>query len=337
MDWDKEEISQALILVRDIDSRKVPRRTSLQKESVVALRLSTAVPLKRDIAAVTQRIRRAILPVRHLFREMGFDEHRVFHWRLEHKLVQALVANHYCPGCIPVTRGLKRGLSGMDLDRCREQVQKWCSAGFLIKASLGSCSSERRQVDRVPEILRRLGNFANSETPKSIHQEEFILQKRIEIREEYRVHSLEGKVIPSLTFRRHHDGIDLEERMAPNGYVQSLLNSLPNALVLGTMYAWDVAELTNGGLKVVELNPIGFHPIHQPGFQLSGFFVHADWGYAVTAKFFCFIAEEYGINIEIEADGGTSEEAAVYSRVAEWQQLFQTSSQKRATKINWAG
>src|SRR5437764_714794 len=54
------------------------------------------------------------LPARHLYRILAFDETHPFRWRLEHKLVQALVLDHFCPGSVPVTCGLSAYVAGLE-------------------------------------------------------------------------------------------------------------------------------------------------------------------------------------------------------------------------------
>jgi hypothetical protein len=317
MEWNNAETSQAEKLAEEIDSFRAPRTTSIGKP-VVELRMSSAASLKESLSCAIWG-----LPVRHLFREMQFDERRVFRWRMEHKLVQAHVLNYYCPGAVPVTRGLGRELSGMSAESCRRELMELCSQGYLIKAALGYASGERQLTDQTGTVLAELETTSDIRSDRSLCDERFVVQRRIKFDQEYRVHTLEGKVIPDLTFRRYRSDIVRTERNGPNRYVQGLLNSLPAGLLSGVMYGWDVAWSSEEGFLVIEVNPVGFHPVFEPGFQCSGYFLDPSWGPPVVAKLFRFVEEEYGAEVRVNIDdGGKAEDACVYWWVARWKELL---------------
>src|ERR1700722_8233509 len=79
------------------------------EEVKIVLRSSEGLPLQDETPGGIFGV-----PIRHLMVSLGFDEHRPFRWRFEHKLVQALLLNYYAPGSIPVTRGLSRLFSHLD-------------------------------------------------------------------------------------------------------------------------------------------------------------------------------------------------------------------------------
>ena len=105
-------------------------------------------------------------------------------------------------------------------------------------------------------------------------EERWLVQERIAVDQEYRVHGLEDLVLPGMTFDRYGAGSVPEGRAEVNAYVESLLARLPDALVGESLYAWDVARLAEGCFRVIEVNLVGFHPVYEWGFQASGFSHH---------------------------------------------------------------
>src|SRR5579872_6750924 len=131
-----EECALILPLVHEIDRCDAPRRRA-PLDGELTLRLSDALPLLADLAAST----RALL-TRQLLRALGFDERRLPAWRLEHKLVQALVFNHYAPASLPATCGLDRLSWGIDAANLREILMARFPSGFVVKTALGDCSGD---------------------------------------------------------------------------------------------------------------------------------------------------------------------------------------------------
>jgi hypothetical protein len=100
-DWDAEEVREIRSIAAEIESCAARRRRAANK--VIHLSLSDSLRFSQGMRSTF----RALI-VRQLLEKFGFDEHRVFRWRLEHKLTQALLLNHYAPGSVPATRGLHR-------------------------------------------------------------------------------------------------------------------------------------------------------------------------------------------------------------------------------------
>ncbi|MBV9762424.1 MAG: hypothetical protein JO340_17820 [Acidobacteriaceae bacterium] len=225
--------------------------------------------------------------IRHIYRELGFDEHRVFNWSLEHKLIQALVLNHYSPGCMPATRGLSRS-----------------NGASFIKPTLGDSSGDRQ--------------------PASLLDETWIVQDRVPIATEYRVHSFEARIVEDLTFHRYGKGDIPGERDAPNAFVQSILDRLPDAIVAGSLCGWDIARTPASGFLVIEVNFTGFHPIFNRGFQTSGWFHDADWGALSAARLVRFLEQHCGLEVSILPDAPSLETAnRFYASVERSRQLLQ--------------
>ena len=198
-----------------------------------------------------------------------------------------------------------------------------CSAqGALIKRALGYGSGERKQIEATADCVREFSSddFVNDdfgsarvddETTRlrvhDVHDETFVLQGRVAIDEEYRVHTVEGRVAPKLTYRRYGWGISPDEREAPNTFVQRAIDRLPNGFVRGAIVAWDVAKIRvreragDDRFVIIEANLAGYHPVFDRGFQCSGFF-QGPWGPALVARLFEFIEQTYGVKVRVDVD-----------------------------------
>jgi hypothetical protein len=342
MTWDDAELASVGPIVAALDTDTGPRETSLRSGAgssvhagrsartrapvrVIRLRASAADDLKAGCCGHKSLI------VRHLYHALGFDEHRLFRHRLEHKLVQALVLRHYCPDAIPVTRGVRRELDGVEPAARQAHLERVCAAeGALIKRALGYGSGERKQIEATADCARvvddvfgdcRGDGCGGGSGSMLVHDELFVLQEKIAIEEEYRVHTVEGRVAPELTYRRYGWGISPEEREAPNAFVQRVVDRLPNGFVRGTIVAWDVAR-DGTRFAIVEANLAGYHPVFEPGFQCSGFF-QGPWGPALVARLFQFVEQTYGVKVRVDVDvPADSIEHDVYWWPARWHDLF---------------
>ena len=304
-------------LIRHIDTQEVPRhreRLGLNLE----LRLSDALPLRSQLAASVRA-----LPLLQALRALGFDERRFTPWRLEHKLVQAAVFRHYNPETLPRTHGLDRLSQGTDARHLRLLLRHTFPQGFVIKTALGDCSD--RNIDaRTEGTLSWIESGAYTlRAPRFLVDERFIVQERMRIRREYRVHTLEDRVVEDLTVHRHEGIVQPGEREAPNGYVRRMLAALPAGLTFGANLAWDVALLEGGSFTAIEVNIGGIHAAWNPGFHASGFFHHQHYGAIYTARLLLFLERSYGCRIAIVADAPEyAEEHYFYSEVADWKTRF---------------
>ena len=232
--------------------------------------------------------------IRALFHHLDFDENRLFRWFLQHKLVQALILSKLIPGSVPPTRGLCAVISQSHRGALRQQVETWKERGYLIKKTLITGSGEHGRVDFPREAIAALeANHCETQ----VDQEEYMLQKRIDVADEFRVHSVERHVVEDLTIGRYRGGFMRTAAGEANSYVQSLLNKLPDGLTNGTIHNWDVARTTGGNFVVIEINLTGYHPTYREGFQCSGFFrgVH---GPAMLARLLRFFKSEYGLSVK---------------------------------------
>ncbi|HVV47082.1 MAG TPA: hypothetical protein VHC72_17845, partial [Bryobacteraceae bacterium] len=242
--WIPAEIREAEAIAAAIANCRLPRRRPPLK-SALNLKLSEALDLAEGLGGTTRA-----LPVRQLLRALDFDERRCLPWRLEHKLMQALILRSWAPESIPVTCGLRSLARGLDRAALPGVLKSRFPAGFVLKAALGDSSGEsfaRGVTNGIPESMLL-------SEPRGILDEEYVVQERIPIAVEYRVHSLEEDIIEDLTFRRYEPGSIAGERKGPNGFVKSVLDRLPDALVGGSLLAWDIGLDASGSFTVIEVN-----------------------------------------------------------------------------------
>jgi hypothetical protein len=314
MDWNREEIADVTPCVAALSASTVPRHAALDRPLILDVAdtaaLQDGIPPPGNPCAVA---------VRHLLRAIGSDETRLTPWRLEHKLVQALVLEHCCPGVVPPTRGLARELGDLPRVEQRRRIEALEGDGLLLKASVGESSSDRKRRLAIDALLRELDDDAAAlERPRSLSDERFVIQERIAIEREYRVHSLEDRAIPDLAFCRHapFDTPDAERR-AVSDFVQSILDRLPDALVSGLLYGWDIARDRSEQWYVIETNPSGYHPVFRPGFHCSGFLQDGEWGPTAIAWLLRFVQERYGVHVRVMIDADThAGQASTYQAIA---------------------
>jgi hypothetical protein len=304
-------------LIRRIDDFSGPRRRAAIERDI-ELRLSDAIPLLPEIAATS----RALL-TRQAMLAMGFDERRLCPWRLEHKLVQALVFRHYCPESLPPTCGLDRLVQAAEPCDLRRVLRDRFPAGFVIKTALGDCSGNEIDYRTEAALLWMESGARYMPGAGTLLDEEFIVQERKSVRYEYRVHTVEDRVIEDLTVHRHQGTVAPGEREAPNRYVQQMLDALPAGITCGSILGWDVALLEDGGLATIEVNVGGMHPVYNPGFHASGFFHHQHYGAIYSARLLLFLERAYNCRIKVIPDAASfPEESYFYSEVADWMPRF---------------
>jgi hypothetical protein len=313
LQWILEEIRQIDTLTVEIGSCRLPRRRR-PLASRLDLRLSEGLCLREGLAGST----RALL-VRQLLRALGFDEYRHLQWRIEHKLIQALVLRSFIPESIPVTCGLNDLALRRDSRGLRQFLASHFPSGYVTKAALGDSSGEIPNGGGAELASIKLES-AGPPRPCSLSDEKYVVQERVPITTEYRVHSLEEDVIEDLTFRRYNDGSIPGERDAPNAFVNSLLRRLPDALVGGSLLAWDIALQPTGSFAIIEVNFSGFHRAFKPGFHCSGYFHDQHWGACDTARLLNHVARTDGVEVSAVPDAPDYPiENRFYMQTAAWQ------------------
>jgi hypothetical protein len=313
--WEAEEVRQVAEITKGIDCFIVPRRRT-PGIGRLTIDLSQAELLRNNLCEGSFFIRQ-------MYQALNFNEDQPFNWRLEHKLVQFLVLNRYCPDSVPVTRGLGLQTQYWGPEAIRRKLSEEFPGGFWIKEALGCSSRENGKSDRTEEVLGRIesGDLA-FDAPASVLDETWIVQEKIPIAVEYRVHSLEDQVLDDLTFWRYKNGDPpLEEARHLNTYVQSILDRMPAAVVANSLCGWDIALTEQGSFIVVEVNFSGFHPVRPRGFHCSGFFQDRKWGPKSIAHLIQFIERIDGVTIVINSNVGCdSEDSGFYSEIELWRQ-----------------
>lgn len=322
--WRSEEWAQVAPLIENIACcNGAPRR--VRPGTPVTLRLSEALPLLEGMASTPRA-----LMIRQLFRELGFDEHRPFQWRLEHKLVQAFAIDRFCPGESPITHGLGRLCGMVGPAKLRAAIEDAFPDGYYIKTALGDSSGEQPMVDRtyIAVLAIERGELTVPPCSEAI-LERWVVQERIPIITEYRVHSVEDRVIEDLTYQRYGRGDIAVERAGPNEYVQSILDRLPATIVGGSLLGWDVALTPQGRYIVIEVNFTGCHPVFRVGFQASGYYQDMEWGACCTSRLLRFLERSDGAEIAVVPDRPDMKRLhEFYTKVMKWGLLYRAALSK---------
>jgi hypothetical protein len=226
--------------------------------------------------------------IRSLLQQLNINEHHVFRWRLENKYRQYQVLNYYVPGCMPSTFGL------YDILKQPEGIQKikdLISEGYFVKATLGHGSGRTKTFDQTPNLQ----NILDTLTEKRTNLEVWMLQYKLEIKVELRIHSFEKHIIPALTFPTGSG--NLTDKYQVEEFVQAILQTLPASIHNGLLLAWDIAVIDNNRFQVIEMNVTGFHPEFAAGFQTTGYVDDETLGPIVCAWINTFLKYHYNVSI----------------------------------------
>lgn len=228
--------------------------------------------------------------MRQVLLALGFDEKRVFDFRLDHKLVQhALLtdAGIRTPRSEPLLPLIDSSSDSSDLWwRIRERYPR----GYLVKRAVGDGSGERGQIDLRHLVFRRFG---------APGLEDLIVQERIRIAAEYRVHTMEDQVIAPLVMSRYGGKLPPEGATTEvAAFVSQCLDRLPDALVAGSLCGWDVAS-TAEGWCVIEVNQTGMAPECPPRYHTSGFLQDPPGGSNNLAMLLDWIEKSYDVRIRV--------------------------------------
>jgi hypothetical protein len=276
-----------------IDAVRLPRRHPLFAGHAPA-RLFQSDPLRKEVTGTF-----GAYVVRALWNALGFDEHRKSCWRLEHKLVQARVFNRYLGGEFPTSWGVsalvRRGLGGRLLDAL-------LAGKLFAKEALGHLSGDYGEAEATHDVLCWLLHRREPPLASTPVEEKWLVQERITVEREYRVHSLEDMVLPGMTFDRYGPCPVPKDHAEVNAYVASILARLPDALVGESLYGWDVARQADGRFRIIEANLVGFHPVFERGFQASGFFQYHPHGPPLLVELARHVASTYKVALELFGD-----------------------------------
>lgn len=230
------------------------------------------------------------LIVRAILFELSVDEHHIFKWRPENKYIQYLILSHYSPGCMPKTFSLTNLLARNDwVPNFRGLIK----SGYFIKATLGFGSGRKQNFDRTSEFEQILSNHKSSH---SFQNEKWIVQKRLNINKEFRIHTFGRDILYGLTLRI--SGIvGLTDFDQPQEFVRSILERLPPTFIEGTLIGWDIGLTKRGKYYVIEANFTGFHPEYHAGFQTTGYVDDPPFGPIVCAWLHTYFKNKYKVTI----------------------------------------
>jgi hypothetical protein len=308
-------ISEIISLIDSYDGSRVAESGT----KTIDLRLSDAADLKDGLC---KPVNSGTLFVRHLFRALKLDEKRIFTFRFEHKSIQAQVLAHYCPGSVPLQLDFNEVVRNCDPETAYERLTDLHDAGYIIKSALGeaSASGKTGPTDRYEAIRAQMPRVVTECDSGNVEHERFLIQRLVQLATEYRVHSIEDSVIPSLTFDRWEvPATDNVVVAQVNKFVARVISRLPSGLLKDSLYGWDIGVDPVGRCYVLEVNSSGVHPVFRPGFQCSGYFQSRECRICNLARLVSFCEEKYAVEINIDgADRGqlTNDDARTYRLVA---------------------
>lgn len=227
--------------------------------------------------------------IRNITYALNINEHRVFRWRLDNKYMQYLILSYYAPKCMPKTISLSKILkSNNGVSKIRELFNK----GFFLKKTLGHNSGKTDSFDRTAEFGKIIKHFRHN---NSCQEEKWVLQKKLSLNNEYRIHTFSKDIIFGLTFKT--GGVDSSNnKFKAEQFVKVILEKLPGAILQGSLIAWDIGLTNNAKYYVIEANFTGFHPEHNYGFQTSGYFQDDIYGPVICAWVNNYLKTEYKIS-----------------------------------------
>lgn len=228
--------------------------------------------------------------VRALLQELSVNEHQVLKFRLENKFKQYQIFNHYYPGCMPDTLAFSELLAKSEGE---QKIRKLFTKGYFLKKTLGASSHTNKSWDKTSEFETIAKLQGNAHT----QYEDYVLQKKIHIKREFRIHTFNKSVIPALSYR-------IPTKKNPNfhlhaeNFVVKVLNKLPNAILQGTLIGWDIALSEENKYYVIEANFTGFHPEYLAGFQTTGYVDDPRYGPIICAWLNIYFEKQFGVYVD---------------------------------------
>jgi len=239
--------------------------------------------------------------VRVVLGALAFDEHRLVDYRLDDKWSAHRVFAEQCGLSLPRTAGLNSYFRRIrTADHLVSALAADFGEGYVIKPVLGAGSGDRGAYDHRGVEVREFATLAAA----ADGAETYIVQERVVMSDELRVHTIERHVLPRMTFPRYGTrSIDPGVRTALEGFASEQLARLPDELIAGALYGWDIA-LTAQGCVVIEINATGFHPVWCRGYQTTGFVQEGPDADANLALLIDAVEELYPVRIDLGADDG---------------------------------
>jgi hypothetical protein len=228
--------------------------------------------------------------IRAILQKLSVNEHQVLKFRLENKFKQYQIFNHFFPGCMPDTLAFSELLAQSEGE---QKIRELFNQGYFLKKTLGASSHTTKSWDKTSEfetIARLQGNEHKL-------YEDYVLQKKLHIKREFRIHTFSKSVIPALSYTTPTKKNPNFHLNAEN-FVIKVLNSLPNSIIQGTLIGWDIALTEDHKYLIIEANFTGFHPEYLAGFQTTGYVDDPRYGPIICAWLNIFFEKQFGVYID---------------------------------------
>lgn len=226
--------------------------------------------------------------IRSILNQLGINEHHLFKWRIENKYNQYQILNHYIPGCMAETISLSEIFNQ---DNGPQKVREYCDDGFFLKKTLGDGSGRKETFDKTGDIEKIINDIQKEDN----YSDNWILQRKLNLKSEFRIHSFNRDIIEGLTFNTLN--LNLSDRSDAEGFLKDILNKLPDSIVQSALIGWDIARTKTNRFYVIEGNFTGFHPDYSRGFQTSGFLGEPNFGAIMCAVFNDYILTHYQLSL----------------------------------------
>lgn len=192
----------------------------------------------------------------------GIVEASSYSGHLADKLFFARLLEIAAPAAARKFHPLTRGVGELVLDMGVSSRALFPS-GFVAKPVAGMNSEGGRIYLSGEEFLRDYALtpsafMADEDEPSRLtglisSGERYLLQEKVEGQTEFRLHTLEGRVVEGATFTRWDEAWNRASFERAEAALQEFLSLLPEALVRGQAWSVDLLETANG-FRVVEVN-----------------------------------------------------------------------------------
>jgi len=228
--------------------------------------------------------------IRAILKKLSVNEHQVLKFRLENKFKQYQIFNHYLPGCMPDTMAFSELVMQSEGE---QKIRELFNKGYFLKKTLGASSHATRSWDKTNEFK----TIARLQSNEHKTYEDYVLQKKILIKREFRIHTFSKSVIPALSYRTPTNK-NPNFHLNAEKFVIKVLNNLPAAIIQGTLIGWDIALTEDHEYLVIEANFTGFHPEYLAGFQTTGYVDDPRYGAIICAWLNIYFEKKFGVYVD---------------------------------------
>lgn len=232
--------------------------------------------------------------IRAILQQLEIDESFVLKWRLENKFQQYQILTYYAPYCMPSTLPLSIVLNEKDGIK---KIRDLFSQGFFLKSTLGDNSYNTQSWDKTGEFEQ----IAVLPSVCTEQYENYMLQKKICIKTEFRVHTFSKDIIPGLSYVSHGEN-QTNYHQDLEGFLNDIIKKIPGSILSGTLIAWDIAFTPDNHYYIIEANFTGFHPEYRRGFQTTGYVDDYKYGPIICAWLNLYFKKKFRICIDAIED-----------------------------------